>query len=281
VATPEDVKSRVASAYNAAADAYDHAANSFWERFGRRTVERLGPMRGARVLDLCCGSGASALPAAAAVGSAGQVVAVDLAEGLLGLGRAKAARLGLRNVEFRAADMLALDVAPCDLVVCVFGIFFVPDMVAALRRMAQCLQPSGRLAVTIWGQGLFEPVNTLFWETVRRVRPALYKSFNPWDRLGQPQAVRQLFAEAGLPEPEVVLEPGVHPVAGGDELLALLRGSGYRGVLEQLLPAEREQVQDEVLGACRARSVTSVGVDVIYAVGRPGELRDAGRASSW
>jgi len=84
-------KARAAATYNAAADHYDDAANSFWGRFGRRTVERLALSPGARVLDVCCGSGASALPAAERVGPGGHVLGVDLAEELLTLARAKAA----------------------------------------------------------------------------------------------------------------------------------------------------------------------------------------------
>ena len=117
--TPEDAKAKAAATYNAAADRYDDPANSFWERFGRATVERLRLSPGARVLDVCCGSGASALPAAETVGSKGFVLGIDLAEGLLRLARAKAAARGLSNVEFRVGDMLDLRLpeAPFDAVI--------------------------------------------------------------------------------------------------------------------------------------------------------------------
>jgi hypothetical protein len=36
--TPADAKARATATYNAAADSYDDPANSFWERFGRRTI---------------------------------------------------------------------------------------------------------------------------------------------------------------------------------------------------------------------------------------------------
>ena len=94
--------------YSAAADNFDAKPLAFWDRYGRRTVERVRLRRGARVLDVCCGSGASALPAAQAVGPEGVVIAVDLSEWLLGLGRAKATAAGLRCVEFRSGDMTAL-----------------------------------------------------------------------------------------------------------------------------------------------------------------------------
>jgi hypothetical protein len=46
----DDAQARAAATYNAAADAYDDPANSFWDRFGRRTVDRLGLPRSARVM---------------------------------------------------------------------------------------------------------------------------------------------------------------------------------------------------------------------------------------
>src|SRR5215471_15027600 len=69
--------------YNAAADHYDHPAVSFWDRYGRRTVGRLPLISGMAVLDVCCGMGASAIPAAERIAPTGHVIAVDLAEKLL------------------------------------------------------------------------------------------------------------------------------------------------------------------------------------------------------
>src|SRR5262245_51289668 len=153
-----EAQAQAAAAYDAAADRYDDPANSFWERFGRRTVERLGLRAGERVLDVCCGSGASALPAAEAVGPGGPVLGIDLSLRLLALARAKARARGLAHVELRAGDLLALDLpeAPFDAVVCVFGVFFVPDMAAAVRSLWQAVRPGGRLAVTTWGPRFFE-----------------------------------------------------------------------------------------------------------------------------
>ena len=101
----DDAKRRAAATYNAAADYFDAPALRFWDRLGRRTVERLSLRRGATVLDACCGSGASAIPAAEAVGLNGRVLGVDLAENLLILARAKAECRGLAQTEFRAADI--------------------------------------------------------------------------------------------------------------------------------------------------------------------------------
>jgi ubiquinone/menaquinone biosynthesis C-methylase UbiE len=265
--TDEDVKRRAAAAYNAASDYYDDPANSFWERFGRRTVELLGPSPGARVLDVCCGSGASAIPAAEAVGAGGFVLGVDLAENLLELARGKARRRGLRNLDFRAGDLLDLELpaASFDAVVCVFGIFFVPEMPAAVSELWRLVSPGGKLAVTTWGPRLFEPANTAFWESIRAIRPDLHKGFNPWDRISEPGALRSLFAAAGVENSEVVAEAGAHPISSPEDWWAIVLGSGYRGTVESLTAEERERVRLESFDFIRRARVSSVEANVLYA----------------
>src|SRR6185295_9731840 len=79
----KEAQYKAATTYNAAADHYDAPSNTFWDRYGRSTVERLNLASGSRVLDVCCGAGASAIPAASIVGPNGLVVGIDLAENLL------------------------------------------------------------------------------------------------------------------------------------------------------------------------------------------------------
>ena len=157
------VKLKAEKAYNAAAESFDAEPLAFWERYGRRTIERMGLRRGAQVLDVCCGTGASALPAAQAVGHEGKVIAVDLAGELLKLGQTKAQTAGLQCLEFRRGDMTALGFPDrhFDAVVCVFGIFFVPDMETQVAELWRMVRPGGRLAITTWGARFwFQPTNS-------------------------------------------------------------------------------------------------------------------------
>jgi len=270
--TPEQVKQKAAATYNAASDSYDHPANSFWDRHGRRTVDRLGLRAGARVLDVCCGSGASAIPAAEAVGPDGFVLGVDLAGSLLALARAKAETRGLANVEFRTGDMLDLGLPPSsfDAVICVFGIFFVPDMEAAIRELWRLVQPRGQLAIATWGERFLEPVNTAFWDAVRVVKPELYKGFNPWDRASDPETVRALVAAAGVENPAVVAERGAQPLSSPEDWWAMVLGTGYRGTIEQLDAAAREQVRRDCLRFIERNQVGAVEVNVVFALGTRG-----------
>jgi ubiquinone/menaquinone biosynthesis C-methylase UbiE len=263
----ETAKKRAATTYNAAADFYDHPANTFWERYGRRTVERLGLTAGQRVLDVCCGSGASAIPTASIVGTTGSVIGVDLAQNLLELARSKAQQQGLDNVDFQSGDMtrLPFEDNSFDVVVCVFGIFFVPNMESTLRELKRVLRIRGKLAITTWGPRFFEPANTAFWNSVRNARPDLYKGFNPWDRICEIEDLRTLLEAAGLKELHVEAESGSQPVNSPDDWWAMIMGSGYRGTVEQLDPEAREQVRKQNLDFIKNSAVRSVEANVVYA----------------
>jgi ubiquinone/menaquinone biosynthesis C-methylase UbiE len=266
--TPDDSRRKAACTYNAAADFYDHPVNFFWEQSGQRTVARLGLRPGAQVLDVCCGTGASALPAAEAVGPGGFVLAVDLAESLLALANRKAKERRLQNVEFRVADMLDLGLPSSrfDAVICVFGIFFVPDMEHAVRELWRMLRPGGQLAITTWGPRFFEPANTAFWNAVRSERPDLYMNFNPWDRISEPQALRELFLSAGTTVPDIVTEMRSHPLRSLEDWWPMVLGTGYRGTIEQLRPEARDRVRKDCFNFIRTAGVSSVEANVLYAL---------------
>lgn len=259
---------KAASAYNAAAELFDHPANTFWNRFGQGTIERLDLREGDKVLDVCSGTGASALPAARKVGSDGRVVAVDLAEKLLARAAEKAKADGLENMEFRVDDMLALAYPDgyFDAVVCVFGIFFVPDMAAAVSELWRQVRPGGRLAITTWGGDLFEPANTSLWQAIRDERPDLHKDFNPWDRISTPEGLLAMLAEAGLTDANVFAEDATHSLSDPEDWWTLAMGSGYRGTLDQLNEEQLRRVKQSNLHHLASQSVTEISANVLYAV---------------
>jgi ubiquinone/menaquinone biosynthesis C-methylase UbiE len=273
MATPVDAKQRAMSTYNAAADFYDHPVNTFWERYGQQTVSRLQLEAGAKILDVCCGSGASAIPAAKAVGPNGFVLGIDLAENLVELAKTKARERGLENIEFRVADMLDLDLAPStfDVVICVFGIFFVPDMQQAIQTLWKLVRPGGRLAITTWGPRFFEPVNIAFWNAVRNERADLYKGFNPWDRISEPESLRALLLSTGAEMPDVIPENRRHRLRSPEDWWPMVLGTGYRGTIEQLDAAQRERVRKHCFEYVRTNGVESVEANVLYGLATKSE----------
>jgi ubiquinone/menaquinone biosynthesis C-methylase UbiE len=265
-----DTAARTAHVYDLASDGYDHPALSFWERFGARTVERAAPRAGARLLDACCGTGASALPAAARVGPDGSVLGIDLSDRMLDLARAKARARGLGNVTFRRGDILSagLPEKSFDAVICVFGVFFIEDMAAAVRALHRLVAPGGTLSLTSWGSGAFEPVDSLFWEAVRPERPELCHAFAPWERLGNDPAMRRLMADAGLPGARVEMERAEHPLREPEDGWRIVMGTGYRGTVDQLEGPARARVRETLLRGLRDLGAASIRVDVVYAQAR-------------
>lgn len=133
--------------------------STWWEVFeqamgpvGERLVELAGIRPGQRLLDVATGIGEPAVTAARKVGPAGRVVATDISPEMLAIGRKRAAELGLGNVEFVEVDAEALDFpdGSFDAVLCRFGLMFLPDVAATLRRIYRLLVPGGQFAAAVW-----------------------------------------------------------------------------------------------------------------------------------
>ncbi len=264
-AQPMTDRARIVATYTAAADHFD--ALPFWHEYGRRTVERLALAPGERVLDLCCGTGASALPAARAVGPSGAVLGVDLTPSLIAQACARAAAEGLTQARFEVADVATLTMAPAsfDAVLSVFGLFFVDDMAGLLRKAWAWLAPGGRLAITVWGEVVLAPGEPLFWEAVRREDASL-AHISPADRLTTPAALREVFAEAGLAEPAVTTERWQMPLTGPGAFWPVIMGTSNRGVFDALPADAQGRVRAFVEGELRRRHVSELDMEALVAV---------------
>ena len=258
---------RAARTYTAAADHYLHPPLGFWDRWGAATVARLPLSSGDAVLDVCCGAGASALPAARAVGPSGNVLGLDLAEPLLALARERAATLGLGNVSFRECDATAagLESGSFDAVVCVFGVFFAADMAAFIAEMWRLVRPGGTLAITTWGPDWCEPAASVFWDSVRELEPTLFRAFNPWDEITTAPMLADLFARGGISSATVEATSGErHELERAEDFWDIALGSGYRATVDALRGEQRDRLRERVVAELRARSVTSLRNDVVF-----------------
>jgi SAM-dependent methyltransferase len=111
-------------------------------------IARLALKPGLRVLDVACGSGNLAIPAA----RAGAIVTgADIATNLLEQARARAESEGL-TIQFDEGDAenLPYDDAAFDVVVSMFGAMFAPRPELVAAELARVCRPGGRVAMANW-----------------------------------------------------------------------------------------------------------------------------------
>ena len=117
---------------------------------GEELVKKLGITEGLKVLDLGCGDGTTAVPAAQ-LGP--DVLGVDIASNLVAAGNERAEALGLTNLSFQegdATDLNELDDESFDLVVSIFGAMFAPKPFDVTKEMVRVTKPGGRIVMGNW-----------------------------------------------------------------------------------------------------------------------------------
>jgi ubiquinone/menaquinone biosynthesis C-methylase UbiE len=117
---------------------------------GEALVKELGISSGIKVLDLGCGDGTTALPAAR-LGA--DVLGVDIASNLVEAGNNRAKDEGLTNCRFQegdASDLQDLNDDTIDLVVSIFGAMFAPKPFDVAKEMVRVTRPGGRIVMGNW-----------------------------------------------------------------------------------------------------------------------------------
>ena len=117
---------------------------------GEALVQRLGITKGLKVLDLGCGDGTTALPAAK-LGA--DVLGIDIARNLVEAGNRRAEEHGLTNLKFQEGDASNLEQVPdksFDLVVSIFGAMFAPKPFDVAKEMVRVTRPGGRIVMGNW-----------------------------------------------------------------------------------------------------------------------------------
>lgn len=266
---PSERKAMIKATFDTVAAGYDHPALRFFPESARCLVDVLAPAGGEHVLDVATGTGSVALALAARL-PRGRVTAIDFSTGMLAEARAKAAARGAGNVDFVEMDMqsVAFPHASFDDAVCAFGIFFVDDMAAQLRHIAERVRPGGKIAVCGFYEDAFLPLAELFLARMERYgveRPPL-----SWKRIGNETLARTLFESAGLERIHIERRNLGYYLADAGDWWQVIWNAGFRGLVSQLAPAERVRFQEEHLAEvrtyCRAEGLW-LDVKVIYALG--------------
>ena len=117
---------------------------------GAALVEKFGITKGLKVLDLGCGDGTTAIPAAK---RGADVLGIDIASNLVAAGNKRAKALELANCRFQEGDASDLKGVPdraFDLVVSIFGAMFAPKPFDVAKEMVRVTRPGGRIIMGNW-----------------------------------------------------------------------------------------------------------------------------------
>jgi SAM-dependent methyltransferase len=185
-------------------------------------LDAVAPQPGQRVLELAAGLGETGMLAAELVAPMGGVIVSDQAEAMLEGARARAAALGLSNVEFQVlnAEWIDLPVASVDAVLCRWGYMLMADSATALRETRRVLRPGGGAALAVW-------------DAVER---------NPWALLPATELRERGLSPA--PEPGT---PGPFALGSHEILAELLGQSGFSEVRVEALELVRSHLSFEDL----------------------------------
>jgi ubiquinone/menaquinone biosynthesis C-methylase UbiE len=149
-----DAKAFFAAIFSGNAEAYRRRLDVLMQRReagGRQEVlEAIAARSGEHILDLACGPGTLTIPLAEAVGPSGEVIGVDLAEGMLEQARSAVAgrHLAVRFMKMDI-DVLQFPAGAFDAVTCGHGLHFVPNLGHVLREARRVLKPKGRFAASV------------------------------------------------------------------------------------------------------------------------------------
>jgi ubiquinone/menaquinone biosynthesis C-methylase UbiE len=127
-----------------------HFDPAFGRRFAERALDALVVVRGARVLDVACGTGAFARLSAHVVGPGGRVVGIDPSA----IAVAAARRVDPSSIvdwQYWDNARLPFDDGSFDVVACQHALHRFPHPIDILQEMRRVLAPGGRLGVTTWG----------------------------------------------------------------------------------------------------------------------------------
>ncbi|MBI3563314.1 MAG: class I SAM-dependent methyltransferase [Gammaproteobacteria bacterium] len=263
----EIFKQRTRAVFDLVATGYDNPAQRFFPFCADRMIHQLNLKPGEKVLDVATGTGMAAIAAAQRILPGGRVHAIDIAENMLAKAQFNCHKHGLDNVDFHTmdAEQLLFRSQYFDAISCAFGLFFLPDMSAAITQWSRVLKPAGRVIYSSFTQNAFSPYAELFRHGIESL--GINFPSASWRRLSEPLECTQLLTTAGFRDAHAeLIQMGYH-LADEQQWWELLWNSGFRGVLTMLSPEQLARFRVQHLAAV-AQHQTSDGlwlnVEVIF-----------------
>jgi len=192
-------------------------------------------------LDVACGTGAVAIPAAKKAGPSGQVTATDYSPCMVAEAEKEARKHGLSNIACACMEAQNLEFPDdsFDALTCGFALFLFPDMRRALAEMRRVLVPGGKVGLSLWGKGAIVPLWPILGETAKEygLRPVV-----PNPIAWRPEDIEALLTSVGFSDIRVVEERYDFSFREASEAWEFTRSIGpVEVMLEQLPEAKRRE----------------------------------------
>ncbi|MBM7701719.1 demethylmenaquinone methyltransferase [Metabacillus iocasae] len=141
------------------------------------TMKRMNVQKGAKALDVCCGTADWTLSLAEAVGETGEVVGLDFSQNMLQIGQEKVKESPFSNVQLVHGNAMELPFEDntFDYVTIGFGLRNVPDYLKALQEMFRVVKPGGKVVCLETSQPTLIGYRQLYYMYFQYVMPLLGK----------------------------------------------------------------------------------------------------------
>jgi ubiquinone/menaquinone biosynthesis C-methylase UbiE len=215
-------------------------------------VDAIEPQPGHRVLELAAGTGDTGFLAAELIAPGGTLITSDAVEEMLQAARARAAELGITNVEFRTIDAEWIDLPTADLdgVLARWAYMLLADPAAALRETRRVLRPGGRVALAAWTDPAENPWTAIAMQEARALAGVAEPDLDAPNMFAfrDPQRIRSLLEETGFTD--ITIEQ-VDLLMRYDDLdswwdIALDTSTSLGTLVGALTPAQRDDLRDVV-----------------------------------
>lgn len=256
---------------NAMAEGADREALRFSVFCADRLVAHLHPASGDKILDVFTGSGALALAASQAVGPAGRVIAIDMAESLLARLESKISKFGIANIDVHTMDAAHLDFRRdyFQHTACSLGLFWLSDPRAALREWVRVTRPGGSVSLAVFAPQAFQPQLGLLLQRIAQVSGSL-DAANSWEQASRREALLVILRDAGLVDVAVQEEQLGYHLRDAQEWWEVVWHSALRLLVEQVPEAQRDQLRTEHLAEVATLATADglwLDVPVLFAQG--------------